>query len=187
MEVKSMRRKYIAMTLVVTALSFVIGCATTEELATSVKSKVTSMTSTVDPALVSQVPADKREGFAKAEYELKVASEKLKLAELKSEYGAAQKKYSDYEEDLAANVRKEAELDYDIVKMEAIIKSGLGKSKDDNVKTKADLQSKKLKVQADRINIQASLENTKGKMENLSAQIAKQDESIKKMKSGDKK
>ena len=34
------------------------GCATTQELTTTVKSKVSSITSTVDPALVSQVPAD---------------------------------------------------------------------------------------------------------------------------------
>jgi hypothetical protein len=170
-----------ASVLVVAAIFIIAACATTQELSTSVKSKVSSITSTVDPALVNQVPADKRDGFARAEYDLKVATEKVKFAELKTEHAAAQKKYLDYEEDLSANFRKEAQVDYDLVKMEAIIKSGLGK-KDENLKTKADLQSKKLKVQADRITIQASIDNARAKAEDLAAQMTKMDDAIKTMK-----
>ena len=47
------------------ALSLLFGCATTQELKSSVKSKVSSLTSTVDPAVVNQIPADKKEGFSK--------------------------------------------------------------------------------------------------------------------------
>lgn len=144
--------------------------------------KIAAITSNVDPALVNQVPADKREGFAKAEYELQVASEKLKLAELKTERASAQKKYAEYEEDIADNYRKVASLAYDIVKIDAINKSGLGKSKEANAKLKSDLQSKKLKVQADRIDAQTGLEKTKVKIEELSSQIAKMEETIKAMK-----
>ena len=176
-----MRRELSLGILIFIGLFFIIGCATTQELTSTVKSKVSSITSAVDPALVNQVPADKREGFSKAEFDLKVASEKLKLAELKSELAGAQKKYVGYEEDLADSFRKEAEIDYDIVKIEAVIKSGLGK-KDDNVKTKADLQQKKLKAQANRIGIQADMENTKGKIDDLTAQVAKMEESVKAMK-----
>ena len=176
-----MRRKLSLGILFFVGLFFIFGCATTQEITSSVKSKVSSITSAVDPTLVNQIPADKREGFSKAEFDLKVASEKLKLAELKSELASAQKKYVDYEEDLMGSFRKEAELDYDLVKIEAIIKSGLGK-KDDNVKTKANLQQKKLNTQSNRIGIKADMENTKEKIDDLTAQIAKMEESIKAMK-----
>jgi 6-pyruvoyl-tetrahydropterin synthase len=97
-----------------------VGCATTQELTTSVKSKVNSITSNVDPAVVNQIPADKKEGFPQAEYALNVANQKTKLAEKKSELASAQKKSADLEEDLADNFQKEAEIDYDLVKTEAI-------------------------------------------------------------------
>lgn len=176
-----MRRKLSLGILIFVGLFFISGCATTQELTSTVKSKVSSITSAVDPALVNQIPADKREGFAKAEFDLKVATEKLKLAELKSELAGAQKKYVSYDEDMADSFRKEAELDYDLVKIEAIIKAGLGK-KDDNTKTKADLQQKKLKAQSNRIGIQADMDKTKGKIDDLTARIAKMEESIKAMK-----
>ena len=167
-------------------LIFIIGCSTTQELKTSITSKVSSITETVDPALVKQVPVDKKEGFSKAEFALNVANQKVKLAERKSELAASQKKYAGLEEDLANNLQKEAEIDYDLVKNEAIIDSDLGK-KEDNLKLKAKLQSKKLEVQADRIKINANLEATKGKIDTFSTEIAKMDEVIKAMKFDDGK
>jgi hypothetical protein len=162
-------------------LIFITGCATTQEVKTSITSKVSSLTSNVDPVVVGQIPADRKEGFAKAEFEMNVANQKVKLAELKSELASSRKKYAGYEEDLANNFRKEAEIDYDFVKIEAIINSGLGK-KEDNPKIKANLQSKKLETQADRIKINANLEATKGKINSFTADIAKMDEAIKAMK-----
>ena len=176
-----MKRKLLAVILLFTGLLFIISCSTTQEITTSVRSTVSSITSTVDPALVNQIPADKREGFAKAEFDLKVSTEKLKLAGLKSDLASAQKKYIGYEEDLADSFHKDAELDYDLLKIEAISKSGLGK-KEDNVKTKANLLQKKQSTQSNRIGIKADMENTKDKIENLTAQIAKKEESIKAMK-----
>ncbi|TSA44976.1 MAG: hypothetical protein D4R56_06290 [Deltaproteobacteria bacterium] len=176
-----MKRKRLAAILVFAGLFFIIGCATTQELTTSVRSKVSSITSTVDPALVNQIPADKREGFAKAEYDLNAAMEKVKLAELKNELAGAQKKYVSYAVDMADSFRKDAELDYDLVKIEAIIETGLGK-KDDNVKTKANLQQKKLNQQSNRIGIKADIDNSKRKIDDLTAQIAKMEESVNAMK-----
>lgn len=176
-----MKHKLAASILLLAGFFFIISCAATQELTSSVKSKASSITSAVDPALVNKIPADEREGFAKAEFDLNIATEKVKLAELKSELSGAQKKYVGYEEDLADSFRKEAEFDYDLVKIEAVIKSGLGK-KDDNVKTKANLQQKKLNMQSNRIGIKANMENTKGKIDDLTAQIAKTEESIKAMK-----
>jgi hypothetical protein len=168
------------------ALIFIVGCSTTQELKISITSKVSSITSTVDPAIVKQIPADKREGFSKAEFDLNTANQKVKLAEQKSELAASQKKYAGLEEDLANNFQKEAEIDYDLVKIEAIINSDLGK-KEDNRKIKANLQSKKLEIQADRIKINANLEATKGKIASLTQETAKMDEAIKAMKFDDGK
>jgi chromosome segregation ATPase len=176
-----MNRRFRTYFLALLTLIFIAGCSTTQELKTTITSKVSSITDSVDPALVNQLPADKKEGFPNAEFNLDVASQKLKLAELKSELAAGQKKYAGLEEDLAGNFQKEAAIDYDLVKIEAIINSALGK-KEDNLKVKANLQSKKLSAQADRIKINANIEATKMKSESLSADIAKLDEAIKAMK-----
>lgn len=167
-------------------LSFVAGCAATQEVKESITSTVSSLTSNVDPAIVSQIPVDKRGGFPEAEFALNVAGRKVKLAKLKSEQASFQKKLANYEEDLASNFQKEAEIDYDLVKIEAIINSGLGK-KEDNPKIKANLQSKKLQLQADRIKINSNMDIAKLKMKSLSDEITKLDEEIKAMKfEGDK-
>jgi multidrug resistance efflux pump len=152
-----------------------------QELKTSITSKVSSITSTVDPAVVNQVLADKREGFSKAEFDLNVANQKVKLAELKSELVGGRKKSAGYEEDLAVKFQKEAEIDYDLVKIAAIINSGLGK-KEDNAKTKANLQAKKLEMQANRIKINANLEATIEKNNALTEEVARMDGAIKAMK-----
>jgi len=168
------------------AVIFICGCSTTQELKTSITSKVGSITSTVDPALVAQVPAGKRGGFSKAEFDLNLANQKVKLAEQKSDLAAAQKKYAGLEEDLANNFQKEAEIDYDLIKNEALIDSDLGK-KEDNIKLRAKLQSKKLNVQADRVKIKADIEEIKRKIEYLSMETTKMDEAIKAMKFDDGK
>jgi outer membrane murein-binding lipoprotein Lpp len=165
----------------VLTLSFLAGCAATQEVKTSITSKVSSLTSNVDPAIVSQIPADKKEGFPQAEFALNVADQKVKLAKLKSELASAQKKLASYEEDLASNFQKEAEIDYDLFKIEAIINAGLGK-KEDNPKIKANLQSKKLQLEADRIKINSNIDVAKLKIKSLSEDITKLDEAIKGMK-----
>jgi hypothetical protein len=165
----------------VLTLAFLAGCATTEGVKTSVTSEVSSLTSNVDPAVVSKIPAGKKEGFPQAEFALNVAGQKVKLAKLKSELASDQKKLAGYEEDLASNFQKEADVDYDLLKIEAIINSGLGK-KEDNPKIKANLQSKKFKLQTDRIKINSSIDVVKLKMKKDSEDITKLEEAIKAMK-----
>jgi outer membrane murein-binding lipoprotein Lpp len=165
----------------VLTLSFLAGCATTQGIKASITSEVSSLTSNVDPAIVSKIPADKKEGFPQAEFALNVANQKVKLANLKSALASEQKKVAGYEEDLASNLQKEAEVDYDLVKIEAIINAGLGK-KEDNPKIKAKLQSKKLQLQADRIKINSNIDVAKLKIKSLSEDITKLDEAIKAMK-----
>jgi len=165
----------------VLTLSFLAGCAATQEVKTSITSTVSSLTSNVDPAVASQIPADKREGFPQAEFSLNVADQKVKMAKLKSDLASAQKKLAGYEEDLASNFHKEAEIDYDLLRIGAIINAGLGK-KEDNPKIKTNLQSKKNQVQADRIKINSNMDVTKLKIKSISEEITKLDEAIKAMK-----
>ncbi len=176
-----MKEKFKIGFVVSLALSFLAGCAATREAKESITSTISSLTSNVDPAIVSQIPADKKGGFPEAEFALKVADQKVKLAKLKSERASIEKKLANYDEDLASNFQKETEIDYDLVKIEAIINAGLGK-KEENPKIKANLQSKKLHLQADRIKINSDIDVAKMKMKSLSDDITKLDEAIKAMK-----
>jgi len=66
----------------------------------------------------------------------------LKLAQMKSELAAKERKLVDYDEDLVNTDLKEVSFDYDIIKMEAVDASGLGK-KEDNIKVLTNLKLKK--------------------------------------------
>jgi len=116
----------------------------------------------------------------KAEFDMKVSGEKLKLAKLKNKLTVNQQNYSDSEVDLAKKYYKEAEITLEIQKVEAIMKSGLGENKD-NIKSLADLKSKKLRTLADRIKIEAELETTKLVISDLLKQIEAREEMIKDM------
>jgi len=172
-----MKRNLSASFMVIIGLFFLIGCATTQELTSSISSKVTSITATVDPALVNQVPADKRAGFAKAEFDLNLATEKEKLAALKTELAGLQKKKAGYEEDLANNFKREAENAYDIVKVDALLNAGVGK-KEDNMKIRGNVDSKKYKILADRSKINYDISDTKMQIENKTAEITNLEKAI---------
>ncbi len=154
------------------------GCATVSDIRSSVSTKVTSMTSNVDPNLVAKVPDDKRGGFPKAEFAVKVAEEKSKLANMRSDLAAKQKKYADYQEDLANIDVKDAGLDFDIVKLGAIDAAGLGK-KDDNIKALTKLKLKKVDLEGDRIKTDGNLTAIKQQMNDLAEKIKAQEEQIK--------
>lgn len=171
-----MKKKGIIFLLVTTLAC--AGCATMEDLKTSITTTVTSITSNVDPALVAKVPDDKRAGFPKAEFAVKLGEEKLKLAQMKSEVAAKERKLIDYDEDMVNTDLKDASLDYDIVKMEAIDASGLGK-KEDNIKTLTSLKLKKNDLQSDRIKINANKDATKRQIQDLNEKIKAQDEKVK--------
>jgi nitrogen regulatory protein PII len=163
--------------LLVTTLACA-GCATMEDLKTSITTTVTSITSNVDPALVAKVPDDKRAGFPKAEFAVRLGEEKLKLAQLKSELAAKERKSVDYDEDLVNTDLKEVSLEYDIVKMEAIDASGLGK-KEDNIKALTGLKLKKNELQSDRIKINANKDATKRQIQDITEKIKAQEEKVK--------
>ncbi len=166
---------YVNLALVI-AFLFSIGCAATKNIA----STITSVVSPAYQELLPQIPEDMKDDIYKAEFDMKVSSEKLKLAKLKNKLAVNQENYSDDEVDLAENYYKEAETTLEIQKVEAIIKSGLGK-KEDNIKSLANLKSKKLRTEADRIKIEAALETTELAINDLLKQIEDQEEMIKDM------
>jgi len=172
-----MKRTWIVI-LLLTMFLFA-GCATMDELTTSISTKVISITSNVDQNLVAKVPEDKRGGFPAAEFAVKVTEEKLKLAQLKTELAVKQKKYTQYEEDLADIGLKNASLDYDIIKQEAINATpGLGK-KEDNVKALTNLKLKKNELEKDKIQTEANMDATKQQMSDLIDKIKEQEEKVK--------
>lgn len=171
---------YINMALLL-AFSLSVGCGTTQKAKNSVTSKVTSIISGVDQNLFAQVPEDKREGVHKAEFDLKVSEEKMKLAELKKELAINQKEYADYEQDLTKKHRKDAAVALDMAKLEAIDKAGLGNEKD-NIKAIADLEAKKLNVEADSVKIKAKLEIIELRISDLTKRIEEQKARIEGMK-----
>jgi hypothetical protein len=155
------------------------GCATMEDLKSTISTKVTAITSNVDPNLVSKVPEDKRAGFPKAEFAVKVAEEKSKLAQMKSELAAKQKKSAEYEEDLVNIELKDANLDYDIMKQEAINATpGLGKA-EDNIKAMTNLKVKKIDLQKDRLKTEGNMATTARQMQDLADKIKAQEEKVK--------
>jgi len=171
---------YINLTLLFTFF-LLFGCATTESITGSITSTVSSITSDVDQDLFAQVPEDQKEGIQKAEYDLKVNEENLKLAELKYDLASNQKKYADYKQDLAGKDLKAASFSLDIVKLEAIDRSDLGK-KEDNIKDIAGLKTKKHKIEGERINIEAKVSITERHIKDLTEQIKEQEAKIEAMK-----
>jgi len=153
------------------------GCATMEDLKSTISTKVTSITSNVDPALVAKVTQDKKGEFPKAEFAVKVAEERSKLASLKSELATKQKKLADYEEDISDIELKDFNLNYDIIKQDAVDAAGLMK-KEDSIKTTTNLKVKKIDLQKDKLKAEGNISTTKQQMEDLAAEIKAQEEKI---------
>ncbi|MCX5841589.1 MAG: hypothetical protein NTY16_09095 [Deltaproteobacteria bacterium] len=101
------------------------GCATVDDLKGSVTSRVASITSNVDPALVAKVPGDKRGEFPKAEFSITVAHEKLKLANM----AAIKRQIADLTEKIKAQEEKIKSLKMEKTTTEKEAKVSAGKIK----------------------------------------------------------
>ena len=152
------------------ALSLLTGCEATRSLTSSISGSS-------DENLLAQVPAEEREEVKKAEFDLQVAGEKLKLAEMKTELASLQKKYADYDEDAADEYRKEAEVGLDLAKLEAIDRSGLGDT-ENNRKKIADLTTKKSKIKGNRTQTEYNRDSKERKINDLLKQIDEQETKI---------
>ena len=152
------------------AFSLLTGCEST-------RSFKSTMTGSPDENLLAQVPAEEREEIKKAEFDLQVAEEMIKLAEMKTELASLKKKYAEYDEDAADKNRKKAEVGVELAKLEAIDKAGLGE-KQENIEDIADLKAKELKIEVDRIKIEAKRDTTGEKINDLRKQIEEQETKI---------
>jgi hypothetical protein len=164
----------IAIVLVVIAY----GCSYT-------KSLTQGTTKSPDKELYNQVPTSMRAEIKEAVFDLKEAKanlgnlrEKLKLSELVEERAQVFTKMRKNELTVAEYLQKEAEIELDVRKWEAIDKAGLG-DREQIVKTIGDLKSSKLSNEAERVKIQAAITNAKLKIQRLDKQIAAQRSKIK--------
>lgn len=111
----------------------------------------------VDKDLLALVPPDKRGNIEKAEFDLAVANEELKLAKLKEDLAGKQEELAGLGAKLGKALGKSAEISLDIAKWEAIDAAGLGK-KPENLKQLAGLRDDKTKNEAERIQIKAKMD-----------------------------
>lgn len=131
--------------------------------------------------LITQVPPENLKGVEKAEFELALARETVKLVELKNKWAVAAEKYAGYDKELADKRLEEAGYAVELAKAEAIDKSDLGK-KEDNIKAIADRRVKKLNAEADRVQIEAKMATTKREMDFLQQQVTDQEKRIQEMR-----
>jgi hypothetical protein len=171
-----MKRWVAIVTLGTFALFGVQGCATMENL-----SKKVTGSGPDTSGLMNQVPPENLKEVQKAEFNLGLAGEEVKLAQLKSKWASVAEDYAKYDKDLADQKAKEAEYGVELAKAEAIDKSELGK-KEDNIKAIADKRVKRLNAEADRVQIEAKMATTKREMDFLQQQIADQEKRIREMK-----
>ena len=153
------------------AFSLLTGCETTRKLTSSITG------ASGEDELLAQVPAEGREEVRKAEFDLQVAQEKFKLAEMQTELASLRKKRADYAEDMADKYHDQAEVGVELAKLEAIDRAGLGE-KEDNINKIADLKGKKLKIEADRIKYEAKRDTTEEKINGLIREIEEQETKI---------
>ena len=172
---------YINLALLIVA-SFMIGCAQTKSFTDSVKS-VTPMGKSSKIELYEQVPNKNRWGIPKAELDLRIASETVKLSELRKELAAEQTTYESQRLAQAKTRVDEKEVVLERLKWESIDRSGLG-DKDKNITTIADLKVKKLDYEGNRIKIEAKMANSDRRINDLKISIKEQEALIRNLKKG---
>jgi hypothetical protein len=158
--------------VVLLAFALLTACETTR----SITNSITGGPSSSDE-LFAQIPAEDRSEVEKATFDLRVAEEKVKLAEMKSELASLQKKQAEYAEDVASKYLDEAELGVNLAKIEAIDREGLGE-KEKNINEIADIKARKLKIEAARIKLAAKRDTTEQKIKDLIKQIDEQETKI---------
>jgi chromosome segregation ATPase len=171
-----MKRLLVLNLVLLLALFLAIGCTTLDKI-TGTKSKSGAAKKTTDVSLYNKVPASMKADVKEAEFDLKEtkanvnrAKKKVEIAELKKDRSGLQKKYADFELDVAEAAQQGAEVNVELKQWEAIDAAGLG-DKESNIKTIANLKSRQLKAEDSKIQSKASLETTGLKIKRLSKKI----------------
>ena len=149
-------------------ISFFSGCTTT---------KIFFKGGLADEELYSQTSPESREAVKKAKFDLDVAREKDRLAEMKVELSSLEKELSSHEKDLTEKLLEEAEHAVDIAKLEAISNAGLGKLKK-NAENTQKLKNMNFDSKSKRIKIKADMAIIKRKIERVSQKITTQEKLI---------
>lgn len=125
---------------------------------------VKSSPAKTEQGLYTKVPAAMRGSVREAEYDLKkakaqadLATEKVKLAEMRKDTAILEKNYADLEMKMAQTLVKAAELGLERKKLEAVDKSNLG-DKEENIKLIANLKKQELNVESESVQLKAELD-----------------------------
>ena len=178
-----MKRLLVLNLVLLLALFLAIGCQST--LAKIPGTKSSAPKQTTDVSLYKKVPASMKADVKEAQFDLKQAKanvnrskKKVEIADLKRERSGLQKKYADFELQVAGAVQRGAEVNVDLKQWEAIDAAGLG-DKETNIKTIANLKSKQLKSEDSKIQSIASRETTGVRIKKLSKRIHRLESKLK--------
>jgi hypothetical protein len=162
--------------VIVLALFLATGCAQMSKI-TGTTSKSSAPKQTTDVSLYNRVPASMKADVKEAQFDLKestanvnTAKKKVEIADMKRERAVLQKKYADFDLQVANALQRSAEVNVELKQWEAIDAAGLG-DKETNIKTIANLKSKQLKAEDSKIQSTASRETTGVKIKKLSKKI----------------
>ncbi len=172
-----MKRLLVLNLALLLALFLAIGCQSITSKIPGTKSKSGAPKQTTDVSLYNKVPASMKADVKEAQFDFKQAKanvnrykKKVEIADMKRERSVLQKKYADYELQVAGAIQQGAEVNVELKQWEAIDNAGLG-DKETNIKTIANLKSKQLKTENSKIQSTASRETTGVRIKKLSKRI----------------
>ena len=176
-----MKKRMTSALAIIFALTFLVGCVTTSG---SSKSSSGTKAKKAAPGSYSQVPASLRGPVKEAQYDLKqaqargrLADEKVKLADLQKQRALLNDKNAGFIKKLADVQQTKSEVIVEVRMAEAIDNAGLG-DKEANIKEIAKLRTKELKTYTDEIKIQADIDTTELKLKRLDKQIKAQQRAV---------
>jgi hypothetical protein len=167
----NMTKRYflLAISLAV-AITWTVGCSSLKNFMKSSSSTTSSSSGkTASKGLYSSVPASMRAPVKEASFDLKrsesnlkIAKERVKLAELKSQ--------ADLKEKLAETMVKKETVTLQRTRLEAIDNANLG-DKASNIKKIASYKTKELNIESDLVNTKADIETLDLEIKKLNKQI----------------
>lgn len=153
------------------------GCETTQTLKSTISSKVSSITGSVDETVFAQVPDEYLEPVRKAEEARKLQTERVALAKIKKELADARSKRAGYDLDLEEAEEKTAKISTDMAKVGAMIEAGVG-NREENEKLLSDFRVKKAKTEADKGQTASKMTGIEEHIRSLEREIASREASL---------
>lgn len=174
---ETVMKKTTATIFVLCLLMGLWSCETTQTLKSTISSKVSSITGSVDETVFAQVPDEYLEPVRKAEEARKVQEERVILAKKKKELADAWSKRAGYDLDLEEADEKTAKISTDMAKVSAMIEAGVG-NREENEKLLSDLRVKKAKTEADKGQTASKMTGIEEHIRSLEREIASREASL---------